>query len=150
MFSTTNTCSNRIVYWLFYCWKLNYNLTNICSNISKIGVNLWMVHTCNMKSSGKCEILEEGECALHRWPKSWETCVVLDYFRNFKDKLLLEKLKKEKLKIKNLLKISILDEQEPSVQSADRTKAVQVWCLRNMYFPKLAWKVAVSALSENK
>ena len=76
--------------------------------------------------------------------------VVLDYFRNFKDKLLLEKLKKEKLKIKNLLKISILDEQEPSVQSADRTKAVQVWCLRNMYFPKPAWKVAVSALSENK
>ena len=36
------------------------------------------------------------------------------------------KLKKEKLKTKKLLKITILDEQEPSVQSADRTKAVQV------------------------
>ena len=35
------------------------------------------------------------------------------------------KLKKEKLNIKKLLKINILDEQEPSVQSADRTKAVQ-------------------------
>ena len=37
------------------------------------------------------------------------------------------KLKKGKLKTKKLLKITILDEQEPSVQSADRTKAVQVW-----------------------
>ena len=36
------------------------------------------------------------------------------------------KLKKEKLKTKKLLKITILGEQEPSVQSADRTKAVQV------------------------
>ena len=36
------------------------------------------------------------------------------------------KLKKGKLKTKTLLKITILDEQEPSVQSADRTKAVQV------------------------
>ena len=52
--------------------------------------------------------------------------VVLDYFRNFKDKLLLEKLKKEKLKTKKLLKISILDEQEPSVQSAGTTEAVKV------------------------
>ena len=31
-----------------------------------------------------------------------------------------------KLKIKKLLKITTLDEQESSVQSADRTKAVQV------------------------
>ena len=36
------------------------------------------------------------------------------------------KLKKGKLKTKKLLKITILDEQEPSVQSADRIKAVQV------------------------
>ena len=28
--------------------------------------------TCNMKSSGKYERWEEGECTLHRWPKSWE------------------------------------------------------------------------------
>ena len=36
------------------------------------------------------------------------------------------KLKKGKLKTKKLLKITILGEQEHSVQSADRTKAMQV------------------------
>ena len=36
------------------------------------------------------------------------------------------KLKKRKLKTKNLLKITKFDEQGPSVQSADRTKAVEV------------------------
>ena len=35
-----------------------------------------------------------------------------------------------------MLKITILDEQEPSVQSADRTKAVQVWSWRNVYLAK--------------
>ena len=43
-----------------------------------------------------------------------------------KMKLLFEKLKKGKLKIKKLLKTTILDEQEPSVQSADRINAEQV------------------------
>ena len=37
-----------------------------------------------------------------------------------------QKLKKGKLKTKKLLKLTILDEQEPSVQSADRSKALQV------------------------
>ena len=36
------------------------------------------------------------------------------------------KLKKGNLKTKKLLQITILGEQEQSVQSADRTKAVQV------------------------
>ena len=36
------------------------------------------------------------------------------------------KLKKGKLKTKKLLRVTILDAQEHSVQSADRTKAVQV------------------------
>ena len=36
------------------------------------------------------------------------------------------KLKKGKLKIKKLFKITILDEQEPSAQSEDRSKAVQI------------------------
>ena len=36
------------------------------------------------------------------------------------------KLKRGKLKTKKLLKVTILDEQEHSVQSADRTKAVQI------------------------
>ena len=37
-------------------------------------MNWWMAYTCNMKSSGKYERLEEGECALHHWLKSWEIC----------------------------------------------------------------------------
>ena len=37
-------------------------------------MNLWMAYTCNMKSSGKYERWEEGECTLHRWPKSWKIC----------------------------------------------------------------------------
>ena len=36
------------------------------------------------------------------------------------------KSKKGKLKTKKLWKITILDEQEPSEQSVDRTKAIQV------------------------
>ena len=36
------------------------------------------------------------------------------------------KFKKRKLKPKNLLKITILGEEEHTAQSADRTKAVQV------------------------
>ena len=42
------------------------------------------------------------------------------------------KLKKGKLKTKKLLKITIIDEQEPSVQSADKIKEVQVWNSGNM------------------
>ena len=72
--------------------------------------------------------------------------VALDHFRNFKgNQLIVEynieneegilfqgkgnyclKLKKGKLKTKKLLKITILGEQEHSVQSAGRTKVVQV------------------------
>ena len=55
------------------------------------------------------------------------------------------KLKKGKLKTKELLKMTILDEQEPSVKSTDRRKAMQVWSWGNMH------KVAVTAsISENK
>ena len=37
-----------------------------------------------MKSSGKYKRWEEGECTLHRCPKSWETLVALDQFWYFK------------------------------------------------------------------
>ena len=40
--------------------------------------------------------------------------------------IIVRKWKKGKVKIEKLSKITILDEQEPSVQSADRTKAAQV------------------------
>ena len=46
------------------------------------------------------------------------------------------KLKKEKLKTKKLLKITILDEQEPPGQLTDRAEVVQVWSWGNMYLPK--------------
>ena len=55
------------------------------------------------------------------------------------------KLEKGKLKTKKLLKITILDEQEPSIKSADRTKAVQVWHWGNMY--KV---VDLASICENK
>ena len=49
---------------------------------------------------------------------------------------MLGKLEKGKSKTKMLLNITSLDEQEPSVQSADRTKAVEVWSWGNMYLSK--------------
>ena len=70
IFSTTYTYSNCIVYRLFYCWKT----VTICSKISKTRMNLWMVYTSNMRSSGNYERREECECIVHRWPKSWEIC----------------------------------------------------------------------------
>ena len=71
---------------------------------------------------------------------------LLDHFRNFRSiQLIVEynieneegiliqgkgnycsKLKKGKLRTKKLLKITMLDEEEPSKQSGDRTEAVQV------------------------
>ena len=57
--------------------------------------------------------------------------VALDHFRNFKGISMgkgnyCSKFKKGKFKTKKLLKITILGEQEHSVQSAERTKTVQV------------------------
>ena len=46
--------------------------------------------------------------------------------RKKEEKIIVEIEKKGKLKTKKLSKITILDEQEPSVQSADRTKTVEV------------------------
>ena len=45
-------------------------------------------------------------------------------------------IKKGNLKTKKLLKMSILNEEEASLQSANRTKALQVWSWGNMYLPK--------------
>ena len=40
--------------------------------------------TDNMKSSGKYEKWEEGECTLHRWPKSWEILgIILGILKTF-------------------------------------------------------------------
>ena len=50
-------------------------------------------------------------------------------------KLSFEKLTKGTLGTKKLLKINILDQQESLVQSADRTKAMQVWSWGNTYLP---------------
>ena len=43
--------------------------------------------TCYMKSSRKYERWEEGECTLHRWPKSWEICGGTRPFQEFQSHL---------------------------------------------------------------
>ena len=69
--------------------------------------------------------------------------MIVEYNIKNKEEILIQgkgkhcsKLKKGKLKTKNLLKITKFDEQDPSVQSADRTKVVQVWSWGNKYLPK--------------
>ena len=99
-------------------------------------MNLWMVYTCNVKSSAKYKTKrwEEDECTLHCWRKSFEICGGSRPSRNFKgneEKVIVRNWKKGKLKNKYYYIIKYYyilgDVQEPSVQSADRTKAVQVW-----------------------
>ena len=69
------TYSNCIVYRLFYYWKITY-LTNICSEISKIEMNLWML--CIILAIWRAlECKKEGKntnvlCIVP--PKSWEIC----------------------------------------------------------------------------
>ena len=60
------------------------------------------------------------------------------------------KLKKGNIKTKKLLKITILDEEEPSVQLEDRVKAVQVLSWGNMYLPKPGKWPSPALISENK
>ena len=64
---------------------LKKNLTNICGEISKIGMNLWMVYICDIKSYGKYNTKrwEEGECTLYYWPKSSEICECSRPFQEF-------------------------------------------------------------------
>ena len=54
---TVYTYSNCTIDQWIYCWKINV-LANICSEISKIWLILWMVYTC---------IVKGYECTLHRW-----------------------------------------------------------------------------------
>ena len=59
-------------------------------------MNLWMVYICNMKSSGKYERWEKGECNLHRWPKSWKICGCSGSFWEFQRHLVDREGQKEK------------------------------------------------------
>ena len=45
-------------------------LANICSEVTKIWLILWMVYTCNVKGLEEVEKLGRNECTLHRWPRS--------------------------------------------------------------------------------
>ena len=56
------------------------------------------------------------------------------------------KLKKGKLKIKKLFKITILDEQEPSVQSKDNQSSASLKLMQICIYQNLEWNVAVTAL----
>ena len=49
---------------------LKNDLTNICSEISKIRLILWMAYTCNVKGLEEVEKLGRNECTLNRWPRS--------------------------------------------------------------------------------
>ena len=46
------------------------DLTNICSEISKIRLILWMYFTWNKKGLEEVEKLSRNECTLSRWPRS--------------------------------------------------------------------------------
>ena len=75
-----------------------------------------------------------------------------EYLCTEEESLKLSKLKKGKLKTKKLLKITIVDEQEPSVQSADsrQNQSSASLNLRKQVFTK-TWKLAIAAsMSENK
>ena len=62
---------------------LKYNLSNSCNKIRKIEMNLLMVYTGKMRSSGKYEIWEEGVlCNVDRNHRRF--VVVIDHFRNVK------------------------------------------------------------------
>ena len=64
------------------------------------------------------------------------TSKLKEWYLSREEENIVRNWKKRKLKTKRLLKIIILDESEPSVQSADRTKAVHVWSWGSMYSPK--------------
>ena len=69
--------------------------------------------------------------------------------RNWKKEILFE-IEKRKVKDWKVVKKIILDEEEPSVQSEDRTKAVKVWCWGNMYSPRPEnWPYRSATVSEN-
>ena len=59
-----------------------------------------------------------------------------EYLPKERKLLYCSKLKKGKLKTKKLLKMTMLDGQKSAVESADKTKAVQVWIWGNMYSSK--------------
>ena len=145
------------------------SLIKVFSKKSQIGMNLWMFILATWKALDywkdrkKVNVL----CVVDRHHERY--VIVLDHFSNFKDIWLIveysieneegilirgigkycSKLKTESWKLKSCYKLlGILDEQEPSVQSADRMKASLK--SRNYIFTK-TWKVAVTAsISENK
>ena len=49
---------------------LTNDLANICSEISKIWLIIWMAYTCNVKGLEEVEKLGRNECTLNRWPRS--------------------------------------------------------------------------------
>ena len=70
-FSNTSDCINLLkLYATSVIILLGNVLVNICSEISKIWLILWMVYTCNVKGLEEVEKLGRNECTLHRWPRS--------------------------------------------------------------------------------
>ena len=70
-FSNTSDCINLLkLYATSVIILLGNVLVNICSEISKIWLILWMVYTCNVKGLEEVEKLGRNECTLHRWRRS--------------------------------------------------------------------------------
>ena len=81
-------------------------------------MNLWMVYTCNMKSSGN---LKEFRNFKGIWSIVVTTSKMEEHLSREEESIVWN-WKKGKLKTKELLKFSTVVEQESSVQSADRAQ----------------------------
>ena len=69
---------------------LKNNLINICSEITKIRMNLWMIYTCNMKGLEKVEKMVRTWMYLHRIIFLIEVVLVWEQITDYRLEELLE------------------------------------------------------------
>ena len=69
---------------------LKNNLINICSKMTKIRMNLWMIYTCNMKGLEKVEKMVRTWMYLHRIIFLIEVVLVWEQITDYRLEELLE------------------------------------------------------------
>ena len=69
---------------------LKNNLINICSEMTKIRMNLWMIYTCNMKGLEKVEKMVRTWMYLHRIIFLIEVVLVWEQITDYRLEELLE------------------------------------------------------------
>ena len=69
---------------------LKNNLINICSEMTKIRMNLWMIYTCNMKGLEKVEKMVRIWMYLHRIIFLIEVVLVWEQITDYRLEELLE------------------------------------------------------------